>query len=187
MSENKILTQQESGSILTILRTRFENNQDRFPGLMWENVKLKIEQNPDKLWSLNEMEKTDGEPSLLEFDKKENQFIFCDFSKESPSKRRSLCYDTKALNSRKANKPSDSAENVAFTMGVEIMNENQYKKLQSLTECDTKTSSWLKTPENIRKQGGAIFGDFRYGQVFIYHNGAESYYAGRGFRGIIEI
>ncbi len=153
----------------------------------WSDIQTKLEQNLNKLWSLNEMEKTGGEPNLLEFDSDTKEYVFCDFSKESPSKRRSLCYEREALESRKKHKPVNSAIDFASKIGIELLNENQYRKLQSISEFDTKTSSWLKTPDNIRKLGGAIFGDFRYGQVFIYHNGADSYYAARGFRGILKI
>ena len=187
MSSNKNLTNQEIESILEILKSRFEVIQERFEELNWADIRKKLEQNLDKLWSLNEMEKTGGEPNLLEFNSSTEEYIFCDFSKESPSKRRSLCYDREALESRKKYKPSDTAIDVASKMGIELLNEDQYRKLQSISDFDTKTSSWLRTPENIRKLGGAIFGDFRYGQVFIYHNGADSYYAARGFRGILKI
>ncbi|AVR47082.1 DUF4256 domain-containing protein [Christiangramia fulva] len=186
MSE-RILDKQEKESIFKILKDRFEKNQERFQNITWEDIKSKLEQNPEKLWSINEMEKTGGKPDLLEYNKEENRFIFCDFSKESPAHRRSLCYDRKALESRKKFKPADSVKDVAEKMGVELMDEDQYKKLQALGDFDTKTSSWLETPDKIRKLGGAIFGDFRYGQVFIYHNGADSYYAARGFRGILKI
>ena len=187
MSSDKNLSKQDTESILEILKLRFQNNQERFEDLNWTVIRKELEKNLEKLWSLNEMEKTGGEPNFLEYNKDKNEFIFCDFSKESPSERRSLCYDNEALESRKKNKPKDSAKNIALKMGIELMNEVQYQKLQSIDQFDTKTSSWLETPENIRKLGGAIFGDFRYEQVFIYHNGAESYYAARGFRGIIRI
>lgn len=187
MASDKTLSKQEIESILEVLKSRFEKSQNRFKPLKWVDMRLKLEKNLDKLWSINEMEKSGGEPNVLEFDSDNNTFIFCDFSKESPTKRRSLCYDKSALESRKKYKPADSAKNMASKMGIELMNEAEYKKLQSLGEFDTKTSSWLETPEGIRKLGGAIFGDFRYGQVFIYHNGADSYYAARGFRGIIKV
>ena len=187
MSSNKYLKQTEIESILKILRSRFEIHKERFEELNWSDIQTKLEQNLNKLWSLNEMEKTGGEPNLLEFDSDTKEYVFCDFSKESPSKRRSLCYEREALESRKKHKPVNSAIDFASKIGIELLNENQYRKLQSISEFDTKTSSWLKTPDNIRKLGGAIFGDFRYGQVFIYHNGADSYYAARGFRGILKI
>lgn len=183
----KKLSSQETVSILEVLEGRFQETKERFPDLNWTDLKVKLEQNPDKLRSLYEMEETGGEPDLLEYNKDVNEFIFCDFSKESPKGRRSLCYDKKALESRKKFKPADNAQDVASRMGVDLMNEEDYRKLQSYGEFDTKTSSWLETPENIRKLGGAIFGDFRYGKVFIYHNGAESYYAARGFRGILKL
>ena len=183
----KNLTTQETESILEILKQRFESDQDRFKDLKWNEIKSKLAKNSDKLWSINEMEKTGGEPNLLEFNSDTNEYIFCDFSKQSPAKRRSLCYDREALESRKKYKPENSVRDRASEMGIEVMNEVQYKKLQSYGEFDTSTSSWLETPEKIRKLGGAIFGDFRYGQAFIYHNSAESYYAARGFRGIIKI
>ena len=187
MSSEKNLTKQEVESLLEILKSRFEIIQDRFENLKWDDVRSKLEQNLDKLWSINEMEKTGGEPNLLEFNNDENEYIFCDFSKETPIKRRSLCYDREALESRKKHKPTNSVKDLASKMKIELMNEVQYRKLQSIDEFDTKTSSWLETPQSIRKLGGAIFGDFRYGKVFIYHNGADSYYAARGFRGIIKI
>jgi len=186
MSFNKNLTAQEIESILEILKSRFEV-QKRFEELNWADVEKKLEQNLDKLWSLNEMEKTGGEPNLLDFNINKKEYIFCDFSKESPARRRSLCYDQQALAARKKFKPAASVKEVAAEMGIELMNEEHYRKLQTLNEFDTKTSSWLETPKHIRKLGGAIFGDFRYGQVFIYHNGADSYYAARGFRGIVKI
>ncbi len=183
----KNLTFQEKELILKTLQQRFELVQNRFKALEWNDIQTKLEKNPNKLWSLNEMEKTGGEPNVLEYNSDTNEFIFCDFSKQSPSKRRSLCYDRQALEARKKFKPENSVQDVASAMGINVMNEIQYKKLQSLGEFDTTTSSWLQTPESIRKLGGAIFGDFRYGRVFIYHNGADSYYAARGFRGIIDI
>ncbi|SDS33469.1 DUF4256 domain-containing protein [Christiangramia echinicola] len=183
----KKLSSQETVSILEVLEGRFQEIKERFPDLNWTDLRLKLEQNPDKLRSLYEMEETGGDPDLLEYNKDVDEFIFCDFSKESPKGRRSLCYDKKALESRKKFKPADNAQDVASRMGVDLMNEEDYRKLQSYGEFDTKTSSWLETPENIRKLGGAIFGDFRYGKVFIYHNGAESYYAARGFRGILKL
>jgi len=187
MKLDKNLSTQELESILKILKSRFEKSPDRFMELKWADIRLKLEQNLDGLWSINEMEKSGGEPNLLEFNINENSYIFCDFSKESPSKRRSVCYDNEALESRKKYKPADSAKNMVKKIGIELMNEVQYRKLQKVGEFDTKTSSWLETPKDIRKLGGAIFGDCRYGHVFIYHNGADSYYAARGFRGIIKI
>jgi len=186
MTSNK-LTPQESDYILEILKSRFEESKDRLKGVSWMEVRSKLEQHPDKVWSINQMEKTGGEPNVLAFNHDKNEYTFCDFSKESPAQRRSLCYDQEALAARKKYKPADSAKNVATKMGIELMNEEQYRLLQSTGEFDTKTSSWLETPKAIRGLGGAIFGDFRYGQVFIYHNGADSYYAARGFRGILKI
>ncbi|WP_439880066.1 DUF4256 domain-containing protein [Pontibacter sp. MBLB2868] len=187
MTSNKKLGTPEIDSMLEILENRFKQTPERFMNLDWSDITSKLKQNPDKLWSLNEMEKTGGEPNLLEYNKDLDQYIFCDFSKESPSGRRSLCYDRNALEARKKFKPADNAKDVAHSMGVDLMNEMEYKKLQSIDEFDTKTSSWLDTPDRIRKLGGAIFGDRRYGQVFIYHNGADSYYAARGFRGIVKL
>lgn len=187
MAAKKKLTSEESESILEVLKTRFEKNSDRHKGLDWAKILARLEQNPDKLWSLSEMEKTGGEPDVLSYDEAGDQYIFCDFSKESPKERRSVCYDREAWESRKKYKPATSAQEMAEEMGIRLMNEEEYRKLQSLGDFDTKTSSWLQTPEKIRKLGGAIFVDFRYGQVFIYHNGAESYYAARGFRGILEV
>ena len=186
MHSNKALTPREIEAIMKILESRFETTQDRFQKLNWADIRLKLERNLDKLWSINEMEKTGGDPNLLEYDIDKDEFTFCDFSKESPTKRRSLCYDREALESRKKHKPAGSAKDLALEMGIELMDKEQYRKLQAIYQCDSKTSSWLKTPKDIRKLGGAIFGDFRYGQVFIYHNGAESYYAARGFRGFIK-
>ncbi|MUP47426.1 DUF4256 domain-containing protein [Gramella sp. BOM4] len=187
MSSRKTLNTKDSFSILESLEDRFKNSRERFPKLGWIDLKSKLENHPEKLWSLYEMEKSGGEPALLEYNKSSDEYIFCDFSRESPTGRRSLCYDKEAWESRKKFKPKDNAMDFAHNMGIELMTEDQYKKLQSLGEFDTKTSSWLRTPEEVRKLGGAIFGDFRYGRVFIYHNGAESYYAARGFRGILKV
>lgn len=187
MAAKKKLTSEECESILEVLKTRFEKNRDRHKDLDWPKIQSRLEQIPDKLWSLNEMEKSGGEPDVLSYDETKDQYIFCDFCKESPKERRSVCYDQAAWESRKKFKPATSAQEMAEKMGIRIMNEEEYRKLQSQGDFDTKTSSWLQTPEKIRKLGGAIFGDFRYNQVFIYHNGAESYYAARGFRGILEV
>jgi hypothetical protein len=154
---------------------------------VWKDLLQKLKDSPDKLWSLNEMERTGGEPDVISYDKKTNECIFCDCSAESPAVRRSICYDREALESRKENKPKDSAVGMAEAMGIELLTEEQYKALQNLKKFDTKTSSWVKTPAPIRKLGGALFCDFRYGQVFTYHNGAESYYAARGFRGLLRV
>ena len=173
--------------LLSLLKARFEKNMNRHKGLEWRKVEAKLETNAEKMWSLNEMEKTGGEPDVVGYDKKTGEFLFVDCSAESPKERRSICYDQKALDSRKENKPKNSAMAMAESMGVEILNEAEYKELQKLGNFDTKTSSWILTPPDIRKLGGAIFADYRYGTVFVYHNGAESYYAGRAFRGSLRV
>jgi hypothetical protein len=173
--------------LIDTLKARFEKNAHRHKGLAWADVEAKLETNPGKLWSLNEMEATGGEPDVVGFDTKSGEYIFYDCSAESPKGRRSICYDRAALESRKEFKPGNSAEGMAADMGIEILTEEQYRELQQLGHFDTKTSSWLTTPIAMRKLGGAIFGDFRYGNVFIYHNGVESYYAGRGFRGALRV
>lgn len=177
----------QSDELLKILKTRFEKNMNRHKGLDWSKVQSKLEANPDKLWSLNEMESTGGEPDVLGFDKKSGEFIFFDCSSESPKDRRSLCYDRDAWETRKEHKPKNNAIDMAASIGIEILTEDQYRELQELGNFDTKTSSWLQTPAEIRNLGGAIFGDYRFGRVFIYHNGAESYYAGRAFRGCLRV
>ena len=184
---NKQLIAQQSKEILEILKTRFEKNMKRHTAIKWLKVQEKLEANPEKIWSLYQMEKTDGEPDVIGFDKKTNDYIFYDGSAESPKGRRSLCYDNEALEARKEHKPKNSAVGMATEMGIELLTEKQYRELQQLGKFDIKTSSWLNTPENIRKLGGAIFGDFRFDTVFIYHNGAQSYYAGRGFRGALRV
>jgi len=166
---------------------RFEKNMHRHKSIEWENVKVKLDSNPKKLWSLNQMDLTDGEPDVVGYDEIKNEYVFYDCSKETPKGRRSVCYDNEALESRKQHKPQNSAIGMANYMGIEILSEEEYRYLQTLGEFDTKTSSWLKTPAEIRKLGGAIFGDFRYNNVFIYHNGADSYYGVRGFRGSLRI
>lgn len=173
--------------LLLTLRTRFLANPNRHPDLAWSDVEAKIISNPVKANSLNAMESTGGEPDVLGFDKSTEQFIFFDCSLESPGSRRSLCYDQKALNSRKENKPKSSAMEFATAIGIELLTEEQYRYLQTLGHFDTKTSSWVKTPECVRNLGGAIFCDYRFGRVFTYHNGAESYYAARGFRGVLRV
>ena len=160
---------------------------NRHKSIEWNKVQTKLQANPEKLWSLNEMERTGGEPDVVDYDKKNGEYIFYDCSAESPKERRSLCYDREALNSRKENKPTDSAIDMAAAMGIEILTEEQYRELQQLGSFDLKTSSWVKTPADIRKLGGAIFCDRRYDTVFVYHNGAESYYAARGFRGSLKL
>jgi len=186
-SNKKNLSSQQREELFKILKARFEKNMNRHKDIEWNNVRAKLEANPEKLWSLNEMEETGGEPDIVGHDKKTGEYIFYDCSAESPKGRRSLCYDPAALNSRKEAKPKDSAVNMASAMGIEILTEEQYRGLQNLGEFDTKTSSWIETPPAIRKLGGALFCDRRYNHVFTYHNGAESYYAARGFRGALKI
>ncbi len=181
------LTTEEREALLNTLKVRFEANMKRHAGLEWATVQAKLEAHPDKLWSLHEMEKSGGEPDVVGHDAERDEFVFYDCSAESPKERRSLCYDGAALEARKANKPKDSAVDVATAMGIEILTEAQYRELQTLGNFDTKTSSWVKTPADIRERGGAIFGDYRYGRVFVYHNGADSYYAARGFRGVLKV
>jgi hypothetical protein len=172
--------------LLRVLQARFEKNTNRHEGLEWAKIKAKLEANPEKLWSLNEMERTGGEPDVVGHDKKADEYTFFDCSPESPKDRRSFCYDREALDSRKEAKPKNSAVDMAAAMGIELLTEEQYQGLQKLENFDTKTSSWLKAPPEIRKLGGAIFGDRRFSRVFVYHNGAESYYAARGFRGALR-
>lgn len=186
MAKNELPTEQAE-KLLKTLKTRFEKNAHRHQGLKWADVDARLQSKPHKLWSLNEMERTGGEPDVVSFDQKTGELTFYDCSAESPKGRRSLCYDHEALEARKQNKPADSAMNMASEMGIELLDEQQYRELQKLGEFDAKTSSWLKTPEAIRKHGGAIFGDYRFKHVFIYHNGAESYYAARGFRGGLKV
>lgn len=169
------------------LKVRFEKNMNRHQDFKWAKVQAKLEADPEKLWSLGEMERTSGEPDVVGFDKEAGEYIFYDCSAESPKGRRSVCYDREAQESRKENKPANNAVEMAAAMGIEILTEEQYRELQKLGNFDTKTSSWLKTPSEIRKLGGAIFADFRYGNVFVYHNGAESYYAARAFRGSLRV
>lgn len=173
--------------LLSLLKDRFEKNMNRHKGLEWANVQTKLEGNKEKLWSLHEMERTGGEPDVVDYDKKTGEYIFYDCAEESPKGRRSVCYDHEALESRKENKPANSAIQMAADMGIELLTEEQYRELQQLSKFDMKTSSWVKTPADIRKLGGAIFCDLRYGHVFVYHNGAESYYAARGFRGSLRV
>ncbi len=183
----KKLSPAQSEELLKTLKTRFEKNMNRHKGLEWEKIQSKLLKDPEKLWSLDQMEQTGGEPDVIGFDKKSGEFLFYDCSPESPKGRRSICYDHQALESRKEHKPENSAIEMAADMGVEILNEVEYRALQALGNFDTKTSSWVLTPPNIRKLGGALFGDYRYGTVFFYHNGAESYYAARGFRGSLRV
>jgi hypothetical protein len=177
----------ERAELLRTLQARFENNVNRHPGLEWAKVQAKLEAASKKLDSLYEMERTGGEPDVIGYDKKTGEFFFVDCSDESPKGRRSVCYDRNALESRKEHKPNNSAVDMATDMGIELLTEQQYRELQKLGPFDTKTSSWVKTPEHIRKLGGAIFCDRRYNTVFVYHNGAESYYAARGFRGSLKV
>ena len=188
-SIKKELPADQRKDLIKILKTRFEKNMNRHKGLDWAKIQLKLEAKSaaDKLWSLNEMEQTGGEPDVVGYNKKTNEFIFYDCSAESPKDRRSICYDNEALESRKEHKPKNSAIGMAEEMGIEILNEEQYRELQKLGKFDTKTSSWIKTPADIRKLGGAIFADFRFGHIFVYHNGAESYYGGRAFRGVLKV
>jgi hypothetical protein len=173
--------------LIKILKARFEQNMHRHKDLEWSEIKTKLETNPEKFWSLNVMEETGGEPDVIGYDKMTDEYIFYDCSAESPKGRRSVCYDAEALASRKKHKPKNSAIGMAIEMGIELLTEEQYRELQQMGKFDTTTSSWLLTPHEIRESGGAIFGDWRYGKEFIYHNGAESYYASRGFRGWLRV
>ena len=183
----KKLSQKQIEELFKKIKTRFEKNKNRHKGLAWAKVQAKLEANAKKLWSLNEMETTGGEPDVVGYDKKTGEYIFYDCSAESPKSRRSLCYDREALEKRKEHKPKNSAIDMAAEMGIELLTAEQYRELQKLGEFDLKTSSWVKTPNDIRKLGGAIFCDRRYDNVFVYHNSAESYYAARGFRGLLMI
>ena len=183
----KELSTKQRDELLGILKARFEKNKSRHQGMDWAVIQTKLEKQAEKLWSLNVMEKTGGEPDVIAFDKKTNAFTFCDCSAESPAGRRSVCYDHEALNDRKENKPKNSAIHMAAEMGIEILTEEQYRSMQELGKFDLKTSSWVQTPAAIRKLGGAIFCDRRYETIFVYHNGAESYYAARGFRGALIV
>ena len=184
---NTALSKKQREELLKTLQARFEKNMSRHKGLDWTKIQAKLEANPDKLWSLSEMERTSGEPDVVGQDKKTGEYLFYDCSAESPKDRRSLCYDREALDSRKENKPKGNAVDAATAMGVELLTEEQYRDLQKLGEFDLKTSSWVKTPANVRKLGGALFCDRRFDTVFVYHNGAESYYAARAFRGVLRV
>jgi hypothetical protein len=181
------LSLEQREELLKILKSRFEKNMSRHPGLEWTKIQAKLETNPEKLWSLNEMEKTGGEPDVVDYQEDTNEYIFYDCAVESPKGRRSTCYDQEALTARKENKPANSAMDMANKMGIEILTEEQYRKLQKLGNFDLKTSSWIKTPSEVRNLGGALFCDYRYGWVFVYHNGADSYYGARGFRGSLRV
>ena len=183
----KKLSLEQREALLRALKARFEKNMNRHKGLEWAKVQAKLEANPEKLWSLHEMERTGGEPDVIGHDKKSGDYIIYDCSAESPKGRRSVCYDREALEARKEHKPDNCVMDMAAAMGIELLTEEQYRELQRLGNFDAKTSSWVKTPSDIRKLGGAIFADYRYGTVFVYHNGAESYYAARGFRGSLRV
>jgi hypothetical protein len=187
MGSKKELSPAQREELLRALKARFEKNVGRHKGLEWAKVQARLQANPAKLWSLNEMERTGGEPDVVGQDKKSGEYIFYDCSAESPKDRRSVCYDREALESRKEHKPKDSAMNMAAAMGIELLTEEQYRELQKLGDFDTKTSSWVQTPASIRKLGGALFCDRRYDTVFVYHNGAESYYGARAFRGSLRV
>jgi Protein of unknown function (DUF4256) len=186
-AKRKNMKAKQREELLKVLKARFEKNMSRHKGIEWADVQAKLEANAEKLSSLNEMEKTDGEPDVVGYDKKTGEYIFYDCSAESPKGRRSVCYDREGLDSRKEHKPENNAVDMAAAMGIEILTEEQYRELQKLGRFDEKTSSWVKTPAEIRKLGGAIFADFRYGNVFVYHNGAQSYYAARAFRGVLKV
>ena len=186
-SNKKKLSSEQHEELFSALKARFEKNRSRHKGLEWTKVQAKLEANTEKLWSLNEMERTGGEPDVIGHDKKTGEYIFYDCSAESPKGRRSFCYDREALESRKEHKPENNAIDMAAAMGIELLTEEQYRELQKLGNFDEKTSSWVQTPSDIRKLGGAIFADYRFGHVFVYHNGAESYYAGRAFRGSLRV
>lgn len=187
MNKDKNIDSKRRDELLLTLKIRFENNVNRHKDLDWEKIRAKLESRPDKLWSLNEMEISGGEPDVIGYEAATQEYIFCDCSPESPQGRRSLCYDREALNSRKNAKPADSARDMAEAMGVQLASEEQYRELQNLGDFDVKTSSWIKTPPEIRELGGAVFADRRYGRVFVYHNSAESYYSARGFRGVLHV
>lgn len=185
-SKNELLPEQRD-ELLSTLKARFDKNINRHQDIVWADVQAKLEANAEKLWSLNEMEKTGGEPDIVDYDKKKDEYIFYDCSAESPKGRRSVCYDREALEARKKHKPENSAMDMAADMGIELLTEEQYRALQKLGNFDRKTSSWVQTPPDIRELGGAIFCDLRYGRVFLYHNGADSYYGARGFRGSLRV
>lgn len=187
VKKNEELSQEEQEALINTLRARFEKSKHRHEALEWEKVEARLKANPEKLWSLNEMERTEGEPDVVGYDEETDEFLFYDCSKESPKGRRSICYDRKALDARKKHKPENSAMDMAAEMGIEMLTEEEYRSLQELENFDMKTSTWVKTPADIRERGGAIFCDYRYGHVFVYHNGADSYYGSRGFRGVLRV
>jgi hypothetical protein len=186
-SNKKELSFEQREALLGILKTRFNKNRSRHESMEWANVQAKLEANTEKLWSLHQMESTGGEPDVVSYDQKTGEYVFYDCSAESPKGRRSICYDREGLQARKEHKPADNAIDMAIAMGIELLTEEQYRELQKLGTFDTKTSSWVKTPDDIRELGGALFADFRYGHVFVYHNGAQSYYSVRGFRGSLSV
>jgi hypothetical protein len=186
-TDKKTLSARQTEDLLKTLEQRFQKNMNRHKGIEWGKVQAKLQANPEKLWSLHEMERTGGEPDIVGEDKKSGEYLFYDCSAESPKGRRSICYDREGLESRKEFKPNDTAVDMATAMGIELLTEEQYRELQKLGEFDTKTSSWIKTPADIRKLGGALFADRRYNNVFVYHNGAQSYYAARAFRGVLSV
>lgn len=183
----KSLSPEQVEELISVLKKRFKKNMQRHEELEWDKVQAKLESNAQKLWSLSEMERTEGEPDVIGYDKGTDEYLFCDCSKESPKGRRSVCYDHAALEARKKFKPENSAMNMATEMGIELLTEEQYRELQKLGEFDLKTSSWIQTPDEIRKLGGALFCDRRFNHVFVYHNGADSYYGARGFRGMLRV
>lgn len=186
-AKKKELPQQQRSALLDTLKARFEKNKNRHKGLAWADVQARLEANTEKLWSLNEMEQSGGEPDVVGYDKKTGEYIFYDCSAESPKSRRSVCYDREGLESRKEHQPENNAMDMATAMGIELLTEEQYRELQKLGTFDSKTSSWIKTPAAIRELGGALFCDRRYNHIFVYHNGAQSYYAARGFRGLLRV
>lgn len=184
---NKELSVEQNEELLHVLKERFEKNMQRHEELEWEEIQEKLNENPEKMWSLNEMERTEGEPDVVGYDEETDEYLFYDCSKESPKGRRSVCYDRKAWEARKKHKPENTAMDMAAEMGIEILTEEEYRTLQRLENFDMKTSTWIETPVDIRERGGAIFCDYRYGHVFVYHNGADSYYGARGFRGSLRV
>lgn len=187
IANKKELSKEQLQELISLLEVRFAKNINRHEGIEWSKVQAKLESNTEKMWSLNEMERTDGEPDVVGYDKKSDEYIFYDCAVESPKGRRSICFDLEGQESRKEHRPENNAIDVASAMGIALLNEEQYWELQKLGKFDAKTSSWIETPSEIRKLGGALFADFRYGTVFVYHNGAQSYYAARGFRGVLRV